>query len=244
MHVVLDNRKGEIADVELMLGRSDATVGDLVDALRTGENGGGAGATGILLDGRFCHADLALDEIGLHEGARVSLASAAPAMPAPSTAALELRVVAGLDCGQRNPLSPAGAVVGRDDEDALAMSDVAVSRRHLRVEPSPGGLRATVTDLGSVNGSWVEGRRIKEPTEVSPGTVFEAGDVAFMLAAVSEDRLEIDPQRQARAGGLVPFTRRCAQPPRAGARADAPEIQPGLRLRPPPPRRGDGDPPA
>jgi S-DNA-T family DNA segregation ATPase FtsK/SpoIIIE len=227
MHVVLDNRKGEIADVELMLGRSDATVGDLVDALRTGENGGGAGATGILLDGRFCHADLALDEIGLHEGARVSLASAAPAMPAPSTAALELRVVAGLDCGQRNPLSPAGAVVGRDDEDALAMSDVAVSRRHLRVEPSPGGLRATVTDLGSVNGSWVEGRRIKEPTEVSPGTVFEAGDVAFMLAAVSEDRLEIDPQRQARAGGLVPFNR----PPRARKRGPADALSPPEQVR-------------
>ena len=31
------------------------------------------------------------------------------------TAALELRVVAGLDCGQRTPLSPDGAVVGRDD---------------------------------------------------------------------------------------------------------------------------------
>jgi len=67
MHVVLDNRKGEFADVELMLGRTDATVGDLVDALRDGDTsarGDGRRATGILLDGRFCHADLALDEMG------------------------------------------------------------------------------------------------------------------------------------------------------------------------------------
>ena len=215
MHVVLDNRRGESADLELMLGRSDATVGDLVDALRSGDpsaprESAPREGTGIMLDGRFCHPDLALDEIGLHEGARVSLAAAPADLPPPSTAALELRVVAGLDSGQRIPLTADGALVGRDDDDALAMSDVAVSRRHLRVEPSPGGLRATVTDLGSVNGSWVEGRRIKEPTEVAPGTVFEAGDVAFMLAEVSKDRLDVDPQRQAGAGGLVPFNR----PPR------------------------------
>jgi DNA segregation ATPase FtsK/SpoIIIE, S-DNA-T family len=230
MHVVLDHQDGYFADVELMLGRSDATVGDLVDAVR-GANGSspgdGAVATGIVLDGRFCHADLALDEIGLHEGARVSLAAAAPAMPRPGTSALELRVVAGLDCGQRSSLSPDGTVVGRDDDDALAMSDTAVSRRHLRVEPSPGGLRATVTDLGSVNGSWVEGRKIKEPAEVSPGTVFEAGDVAFMLAEVSTDRLEVDPQRQAGAGGLVPFNR----PPRARRRGPDEALTPPEQVR-------------
>jgi DNA segregation ATPase FtsK/SpoIIIE, S-DNA-T family len=224
MHVVLDNRDGYFADLELMLGRSDATVGDLVEALRDADGASpreGAEA-GIVLDGRFCHPDLALDEIGLHEGARVSLAAAPTAMPALSTAALELRVVAGLDSGQRIPLSAEGTTVGRDDDDALAMSDVAVSRRHLQVEPSPGGLRATVTDLGSVNGSWVEGRRIKEPTEVSPGTVFEAGDVAFMLEHVSEDRIEVDPQRQAGAGGLVAFNR----PPRARQRGPEEPLAP------------------
>ncbi|HEY5316979.1 MAG TPA: FtsK/SpoIIIE domain-containing protein [Solirubrobacteraceae bacterium] len=230
MHVVLDNQQGEFADVELMLGRSDATVGDLVDVLRNGEGPsrrGGSASTGIMLDGRFCHPDLALDEIGLHEGARVSLAASAAPPPPPSSAPLELRVVAGLDSGQRIPLISDGTTVGRDDDDALAMADVAVSRRHLRVEPSPGGLRATVTDLGSVNGSWVEGRRIKEPTEVSPGTVFEAGDVAFMLAEVSADRLDVDPQRQAGAGGLVAFNR----PPRARKRGPDAALSPPEQVR-------------
>ncbi|MDQ6775292.1 MAG: FtsK/SpoIIIE domain-containing protein [Actinomycetota bacterium] len=225
MHVVLDNKDGYFADLELMLGRSDATVGDLVDALRAA-NGStmrdGVDGTGIVLDGRFCHPDLALDEIGLHEGAHVRLATAPTPSPPASRAPLELRVVAGLDAGQRIPLASGGTIVGRDDDDAVAMSDVAVSRRHLRVEPSPGGLRAKVTDLGSVNGSWVEGRRIKEPTEVSPGTVFEAGDVAFMLEPVSEDRIEVDPQRQAGAGGLVAFNR----PPRSRLLGPAEALSP------------------
>ena len=66
MRVVLDNPAGEEADLELRLGREDATVGDLLDALRDG-----ADARGIVIDGRFCHVDLALSEIGLYEGARI-----------------------------------------------------------------------------------------------------------------------------------------------------------------------------
>ena len=230
MHVVLDNPGRGTADVELLVERSDATVGDLVDVLRDGrlhQLADGRAATGLVVDGRFCHADLALDEIGLHEGARVGLATSAPATAAPANAALELRVVAGLDCGQRTPLSPGGSIVGRDDDGTLAMSDVGVSRRHLRIEPSPGGLRATLTDLGSVNGSWVEGHRIGEPTEISPGTVFEAGDVAFMLAEVSEDRLDVDPQRQAGAGGVVAFNR----PPRSRVQGPADPLSPPEQVR-------------
>jgi S-DNA-T family DNA segregation ATPase FtsK/SpoIIIE len=233
MHVVLENQAGEFADVELMLGRSDATVGDLVDALRARAGPSASNGAGIMLDGRFCHSDLALDEIGLHEGARVRVGAAPGARAAGGAAALELRVVAGLHAGERIPLPPTGAVVGRDEEDALALSDAAVSRRHLRVDPSPGGLRATITDLGSVNGSWVEGRRIKEPTEVAPGTVFEAGDVAFMLAQVSEDRLEVDPQRQAGAGGLVAFNR----PPRSRRREPADPLAPPEQVREQSPQR-------
>jgi len=230
MHVVLDNPGRGAADVELLVERSDATVGDLVDALRDErlhELPDGRTATGVVLDGRFCHPDLSLDEIGLHEGARVRLAAGIPVAQAPAATALELHVVAGLDCGQRIPLAPDGTVVGRDDDGELAVSDVGVSRRHLRVEPSPGGLRATLTDLGSVNGSWVEGRRIKEPTEVSPGTVFEAGDIAFTLVPSSEDRLEIDPQRQAGAGGLVAFNR----PPRSRVSGPDEALSPPEQVR-------------
>ncbi len=76
MHVVLETPAGGAADVELRLSTEDATVEDLLAAI-----GGGAGARGVLIDGRFCHLDLALTEIGLYEGALVRPADGAAGGP-------------------------------------------------------------------------------------------------------------------------------------------------------------------
>ncbi|HEY3728743.1 MAG TPA: FtsK/SpoIIIE domain-containing protein [Solirubrobacteraceae bacterium] len=203
MRVVLGNPGGDQEDLELRLGREDATVGDLLDALPDGAN-----ARGIVIDGRFCHVDLALSEIGLYEGARIRPADGAPDGRELSTAPLELRVIAGFDAGRRLALEH-GVVVGRDPDCDVVLGDDGVSRRHLRVRPSQGGLRATVSDLESVNGTWVEGRRIKEPTDVDPETVFEAGDVAFTIAP-QKAVLPVDPVRQASLAGTIAFNR----PPR------------------------------
>ena len=226
MRVVFDNSAAGAEDLDLRLGREDATVGDLLDALPDA-----SAARGIVLDGRFCHADLALSEIGLYEGARIVPADAVPESRDPPAAALELRVIAGFDAGRRLPLSAGGVVVGRDPECDLIVGDDGVSREHLRVQPSPGGLRATVTDLESVNGTWVEGRRIKEPTDVEPGTVFEAGDVAFTIAP-SGPGLRFDPLREANLAGTIPFNR----PPRSRSQAHDPPLtvpdEPGETTRP------------
>ncbi|HET8980121.1 MAG TPA: FtsK/SpoIIIE domain-containing protein [Solirubrobacteraceae bacterium] len=208
---MLDNQGGAPEDVELLLGREDATVADLLDALPDAGQ-----ARGIVLDGRFCHVDLALSEIGLYEGARIRPADGAPpAASDPHPALLELRVIAGFDAGRRVPLPPEGLVVGRDEECDVSLGDEGVSRRHLRVAPSPGGLRATVTDLGSVNGTWVEGRRIREPADVEPEAVFEAGDVALTIAP-RRQALPVDPVRQAGVAGTIPFNR----PPRSRPAVD------------------------
>jgi S-DNA-T family DNA segregation ATPase FtsK/SpoIIIE len=211
MHVVLDTPGGTEEDVELRLGREDATVGDLLDAL-----GESARARGIVLDGRFCHVDLALTEIGLYEGARINPADGAPdARESSATSQLELRVIAGFDAGRRIALTASGVTVGRDPECDLALDDEGVSRRHLRVQTSPGGLRATVTDLESVNGTWIEGRRISEPQEIEPGTAVEAGDVVLTIAP-HVPALPVDPIRQASLNGTIAFNR----PPRARPRSD------------------------
>jgi S-DNA-T family DNA segregation ATPase FtsK/SpoIIIE len=207
MRVVLDNPAGEAADLELQLGREDATVGDLLDALPDG-----ARARGIVLDGRFCHVDLALSEIGLYEGARIHPADGAPAGREAAPAGLELRVIAGFDAGRRLVLAPGGVVIGRDPDCDLVLADESVSRRHLRVAPSRGGLRASVTDLDSVNGTWVGGRRIRQPTDVEPEAIFEAGDVAFTIRPEAPG-LPIDSVRQASLAGTIAFNR----PPREHA---------------------------
>ncbi len=206
---MLDTPTGELADLELRLGREDATVGDLLDALQD-ESPDAVLARGIVVDGRFCHVDLALSEIGLYEGATIHLADAPPADEGPAPGALELRVVAGFDAGRRVTLPPGGLVVGRDADCEVPVTDEGVSRRHLRIEPGAGGLRATVTDLGSINGTWVEGRRIRNPADIAPETLFEAGDLAFTIAPAVPG-MPVDPVRQASLAGTIGFNR----PPRA-----------------------------
>ena len=214
--MVLDTPAGGAADVELRLSTEEATVEDLLAAI-----GGAGSARGVLIDGRFCHLDLALSEIGLYEGARVQPAGGAPAQAedrgAPS---LELRVIAGLDAGRERGLSSAGLTVGRDEDCELSLLDDGVSRRHFTIAATPSGLRAIVTDLDSANGTWVEGRRISEPAEVEPGTVLEAGDVAFTIAAPRAP-LPVDPVRQASLQGTIAFNR----PPRVRSTSSAGPIE-------------------
>ncbi|MCL2768820.1 MAG: FHA domain-containing protein, partial [Solirubrobacterales bacterium] len=207
MRVVVASDGREPVDVELTVIDPQATVGELLAALGDGD-GDGDGA-GLVLDGRFCHSDLALDEIGLHEGATIAPGGPPRDVQAPAGAALELRVVAGLDAGRRLSLRVGTPVtVGRDPGADLRLTDAGVSRAHLRVDAAAAG-GALVADLGSANGTWVEGRRIEHTAELAPGTVLEAGDVALTVAPTPAP-LPFDPLRQVAAGGTVAFNR----PPR------------------------------
>ena len=65
------------------------------------------------------------------------------------------------------PLSVGGAA-----DNAIALSDRAVSRHHCRIEPSSTGV--AIRDLGSTNGTWVDGLRIRRH-ELRPGAVIRVG---------------------------------------------------------------------
>jgi hypothetical protein len=61
-------------------------------------------------------------------------------------------------------------VIGRDSAD-LTIPDPQLSRRHTRVRPVGGGLE--IMDLGSLNGTFVNGERIEEPvTLTTDGTLY------------------------------------------------------------------------
>ena len=65
-------------------------------------------------------------------------------------------------------------VLGRDSAAGLPLAlDDEASRRHAQVSPAPGGL--LVEDLGSVNGTYVDGRRIDGPTLVTAGGRLQIG---------------------------------------------------------------------
>lgn len=69
--------------------------------------------------------------------------------------------------------------------DGEQLSDLEVSRRHLVLQNGPNGL--SVTDLGSRNGTTVNGATIRQETRLKPGDVVVLGqtEVAVVSTAVS-----------------------------------------------------------
>lgn len=77
---------------------------------------------------------------------------------------------------------PAGElVVGRDVRCALRFNDPAISRRHLRFVCADG---VVVEDLGSSNGTRVNGRRIDGPTRIADRDEIEIGARTLRFRAV------------------------------------------------------------
>jgi hypothetical protein len=86
----------------------------------------------------------------------------AAAPPQPSTdGAPRLRVVSGATGGggQEYALERPSTTLGRDAGHTIVLSDPGVSRTHARIELGPAG--ATIVDLGSTNGTMVNGRLLR-----------------------------------------------------------------------------------
>jgi transcriptional regulator with AAA-type ATPase domain len=62
--------------------------------------------------------------------------------------------------------------IGAAPDNTIALSDRAASRYHCRIEPFAGG--ACVRDLGSTNGTWVDGIRVRRQS-LRPGAILRVG---------------------------------------------------------------------
>lgn len=69
--------------------------------------------------------------------------------------------------------------IGAAPDNAITLSDRAVSRFHCRIEPSEDGV--VVRDLGSTNGTWVDGVRIQK-LELRAGGILRVGRTEFRVA--------------------------------------------------------------
>src|SRR3954468_3058123 len=84
---------------------------------------------------------------------------------------LTLEVVSGPGAGQSLELSEE-IVVGREDA-GLVIDDPEISRRHARVSPVDGGVM--VEDLGSTNGTFVNGERAEAPVTLKESAMIRVG---------------------------------------------------------------------
>lgn len=71
--------------------------------------------------------------------------------------------------GQRYLLTGPVTVIGRGSEADIMVDDTGVSRRHLEIRVTPDGVIAS--DMGSTNGTYVEGHRVPAATLVDGNTL-------------------------------------------------------------------------
>jgi hypothetical protein len=78
-----------------------------------------------------------------------------------------------LQNGHRIVVGSQGATIGRSRECEIVVDDANVSRKH--AELSPRGGAWVLSDLGSTNGTRLNGRRIERPEPLEPGDRIEVG---------------------------------------------------------------------
>src|SRR5688572_22315176 len=111
-----------------------------------------------------------------------------------------LRVISeGGAIGEEVTLPQAGVVLGADKACDVVLSDPAVSRKHVTVVPSPSGF--DVTDLGSRNGTWLDGARVTRAT-VPPGSTLRIGTTVVQLLP-AEEAIDIPPSKEASFGKML-----------------------------------------
>jgi hypothetical protein len=90
--------------------------------------------------------------------------------------------------GRRRPINPPGVVLGRGTDADIQINDPGVSRRHaeIRLMPEgPGGVKVVLVDLGSTNGTLVNGRRSAE-AELIDGSTVRIGNTTMTLRLADE----------------------------------------------------------
>jgi pSer/pThr/pTyr-binding forkhead associated (FHA) protein len=89
-----------------------------------------------------------------------------------------LLITAGSGRGQTFELR-GEANLGRSRTNAIALSDSKVSRNHARLDP----VRSTyiLTDLGSANGTFVNGVRITQPVRLRDSDLLQVGDTQLVF---------------------------------------------------------------
>ncbi len=110
-----------------------------------------------------------------------------------------LKVLQGPDRDMNFVIVGQSSFVGRDPEIDVALSDTKVSRQHAIIEQADGVWM--IRDLGSANGTFVNGRKISEPMSLKLGDqirvgrtllVFGGEEAVSKLAPVDLSRVRVD----------------------------------------------------
>jgi hypothetical protein len=77
--------------------------------------------------------------------------------------------------GERHTLNSAPLTIGRSRENDVSLdADEFASSRHARVEPRRDGV--WLEDVGSTNGTFLNGAQVRRPRRLTPGDVIRVGE--------------------------------------------------------------------
>jgi DNA-binding NtrC family response regulator len=122
---------------------------------------------------------------------------------APGAPPTRLRIIGGPESDREIPLDRPAILVGRAPDSDLILEDETVSWRHLVLERTPEGIR--VRDLGSLNGTYLDGHRI-EAAPAAAGGHLRVGRTTLELVASelgADDRQERRAEKLSARAGLV-----------------------------------------
>lgn len=125
--------------------------------------------------------------------------------------------------GRTFALGATPLVLGRNPDCTVVLDSARASRRHAEIRPDAGGF--VIADLGSANGTFVNGQRLAAPHRLRGGDVVQIGDETFRFD---------DPQ-PAQAAPTLPSGSDALRAPPAAPPAAPPS---GGVLHTPPPRSG------
>jgi hypothetical protein len=84
------------------------------------------------------------------------------------------------------PLEGDQLIIGRDASNSVAINDAEISRKHSRLSFQGG--KYVLEDLGSTNGTFVNGQRLAGPVVLKPGDVVSLGEqIVLMYDAINMD---------------------------------------------------------
>ncbi|VAW36593.1 hypothetical protein MNBD_CHLOROFLEXI01-3096 [hydrothermal vent metagenome] len=92
----------------------------------------------------------------------------------PTQFVARLVVEQGPELGQTFNLSNSNQTIGRSANNGIVVNDAEISRRHSQIMPQGDGY--VVEDMGSTNGTYVNGIRLTQPMALKHGDTVELGD--------------------------------------------------------------------
>ena len=96
-------------------------------------------------------------------------------------------IIKGPQTGSAFELDDAETTIGRDPANSIFLNDMTVSRAHAKIVRGP--LETTIEDLGSLNGTWVDGA-IVTSAALRDGSTIQIGTFTLIYHESKPERIE------------------------------------------------------